>query len=25
MRIKHDSSQIVEQKDGDYAVYFYSN
>jgi len=25
MRIKHDSSQIVEQKDGEYAVYFYSN
>jgi hypothetical protein len=25
MRIKQDSSQIVEQKDSDYAVYFYSN
>ena len=25
MRIKHDSSQVVEQKDGDYAVYYYTN
>ena len=25
MRIKRDVSQIVEQKDGDYAVYYYAN